>query len=305
VVCFGHVDVEGGVVGLSFTQPGRVGEVLVREGEDVAAGAVLVRLEDRLPRLRLAETAAALAAAEAQLAQARGVPERHRARRAQQRAALEAVRYQVSAARHALTRRQKLAGDELIAAEDAAVAADQLGQLEALERAERARGDELERHDPPAEVRRAEGELAVLQARLEQARYALDECCLRAPRAGRVVCIQASPGDGVTGQPARPAVQFCPDRPRLIRAEVEQEYAGRVAVGQPARVEDDVLEDRHWRGRVVRLSDWYTRRRSPSLEPLQQNDVRTLECLVELEPGQPPVRLGQRMRVLLGGAGPG
>jgi hypothetical protein len=30
------------------------------------------------------------------------------------------------------------------------------------------------------------------------------------------------------------------------------------------------------------------------------NDVRTLECLVVLEPGQPPLRIGQRVRVLIG-----
>jgi multidrug resistance efflux pump len=303
VVCFGHVDVEGGVVGLCFTQAGRVAEVPVREGEDVAAGAVLVRLDDRLPRLRLAEAEAALASARSQLAQVRELPEQHRAKLAQQQAAVEAARFQVSAARHSLARKRKLAEAQQLNPEDVAVAVDQLAQLEALERAEQARRTEQERHDPLVEVRRAEAEVAVLEARLEQARHTLDQCSLRAPRAGRVVRVLVTPGDGVSGQPGQPAIQFCPDRTRLIRAEVEQEFAGRVAVGQAARVEDDVREGGRWRGRVVRLSDWYTQRRSPSLEPLQQNDVRTLECLIELEPGQAPVRLGQRVRVMLGEEG--
>jgi hypothetical protein len=47
------------------------------------------------------------------------------------------------------------------------------------------------------------------------------------------------------------------------------------------------------------MSDWYTHRRSILLEPSQQNDVRTLECIVEVDPGQPPVRIGQRMRVTI------
>jgi hypothetical protein len=95
-------------------------------------------------------------------------------------------------------------------------------------------------------------------------------------------------------------VQFCPQGPRLIRAEVEQEFAARVAVGQAVRAEDDAHSGAVWRGRVVRLSDWYTRRRSVLQEPLQRNDVRTLECLIELEPGQPPLRIGHRLRVIIG-----
>jgi hypothetical protein len=35
-------------------------------------------------------------------------------------------------------------------------------------------------------------------------------------------------------------------------------------------------------------------------EPLQFNDVRTLECIVQLDPGQPALRIGQRVRVTLG-----
>ena len=102
--------------------------------------------------------------------------------------------------------------------------------------------------------------------------------------------------DKITG------VLFCPDGPRLVRAEVEQEYASQVQVGQSATVQDDSGAAGTWHGRVARLSDWYTRRRSTLDEPLQLNDVRTLECLIALDPGQPPLRIGQRIRVTIGPA---
>ena len=35
------------------------------------------------------------------------------------------------------------------------------------------------------------------------------------------------------------------------------------------------------------------------LEPGQLNDVRTLECIIALEPDQPPLRIGQRVRVVI------
>ena len=62
------------------------------------------------------------------------------------------------------------------------------------------------------------------------------------------------------------------------------------------------LTNETWRGKVVRLSDWYTHRRSMLQEPLQFNDVRTLECIVQLDPGQSALRIGQRVRVTLGAA---
>jgi len=93
--------------------------------------------------------------------------------------------------------------------------------------------------------------------------------------------------------------------PLIVRAEVEQEFAGRVAVGQKALVQDDATGGGSWRGQVKSLSGWYSHRRSMLLEPLQFNDVRTLECIVTLDPDQDltQLRIGQRVRVTLTGAG--
>jgi hypothetical protein len=99
-------------------------------------------------------------------------------------------------------------------------------------------------------------------------------------------------------------VLFCPKGERLIRAEVEQEFAGQVTVGQTALVEDDTGTGATWTGKVLRVSDWFTHRRSILQEPLQFNDVRTLECLIAVAHGQPPLRIGQRVRVTIGQSGP-
>jgi hypothetical protein len=65
-------------------------------------------------------------------------------------------------------------------------------------------------------------------------------------------------------------------------------------------IRDDSNAPAVWRGRVTSLSDWYTQRRSILQEPLQLNDVRTLECLIAVDPDQAPLRIGQRVRVLIG-----
>jgi multidrug resistance efflux pump len=300
VVCFGHVDVEPGVTSLYPVQTGRVIEVLVREGAQVKPGAVLLRVDDRLARLRVQEAEADVKAAEAQLAQIRKLPEQHEAKVAQQKAVIEATQRRLSAARHVLARKRELQKIQQLSAEEVGAAGDQVTEVEAAERGEQAKLRELDSLEPAVTVARAEADLAAKQARLEQARYALDECALRAPAAGTVLRVLVGVGELLGPQPKQPVMLFCPDQPRLIRAEVEQEFAGRVALGQGATIQDDSGASGAWRGKVVRISDWYTQRRSILQEPLQFNDVRTLECIIELEPGQPPLRIGQRVRVTLG-----
>jgi multidrug resistance efflux pump len=301
VVCFGHVDVEYGVTTLCPDQPGRVAEVLVREYDTVQAGAVLLRLDDDRARLRVQEAQAALGAARARFAQVRQLPRQHQLQLAQLQAGLDALTERYSAAKHLCAHKQGLYEQKLLSRADLDAARDQVREIEALLRAEQARLAELQAHDPALDVRCAEEEVEGREAGLRQAEQGLRECALRAPADGRVLRLLVGPGDmlGVAPRPA--AVLFCPDGPRLVRAEVEQDYAHEVAVGQAAVVHDDSGAPGQWRGRVARVADWYTRRRSVLDEPLQPQDVRTLECLIALDPGQPPLRIGQRVRVTIGG----
>jgi multidrug resistance efflux pump len=300
VVCFGTADLENGVASLSPLQPGRVVEVLVQENQTVAAGTVLLRLEDDLARSRLTEAQAALEAAQVQLAQARKQPEAQRGRIAQQRDSVQAMAYKVSAARRMLERQQHLLQSRLTTSQEAAAAEDQVKELEALERAEKQRLADLETQDPENDMRRAEKEVAVLQAKREQARLGLEECRLRAPMAGTVLRLLVGPGDLVGGLPKQPAVLFAADTPLVVRAEVEQEFAGRLAVGQTVVVQDEASSDGTWHGRVSRIARWYSQRRTVLNTPLQMTDVRTVECLISLDKGQAPLRIGQRVRVLVG-----
>jgi hypothetical protein len=112
-----------------------------------------------------------------------------------------------------------------------------------------------------------------------------------------------SEGEVLGPNPRQPAVLFCPSGPRIIRAEVEQEYARFVANGQKATIQDDSTGTGTWHGRVKRLSDWYTQPRPNLPETLPLNDVRTLEAIIELDPNQPPLRIGQRVRVKMEGSG--
>jgi multidrug resistance efflux pump len=301
VVCFGHVDVEQGVTPLYPLQPGRVEELHVREGQAVKAGTVLFSLDRRAPEILVRQAEADLDAGRARLEQARKLLDQQPLREAQQAAAVEAVREKLRAAEAVLAHREELRRANVHGSPAEMEAARALvGEVKAALRAEEKKLDELRLNDPRLEVRRAEADVKAKEAALERARLAVSECDVTAPCDGAVLRLLVSKGETLGGQPRQPAAWFCPQGPRVVRAEVDQEFARRVAVGQAATVRDDTIDGERWTGRVVRLSDWYTQRRSILQEPLQFNDVRTLECTIALDPDQPPPRIGQRVRVAIG-----
>src|SRR5262249_2915477 len=156
----------------------------------------------------------------------------------EQKAVADATGHRLAAARHLRDRKEQLVKINQINAAEARAAAEAVKELEAAERGEQEKLEELETADVDTGIARAEAALKAREARLEQARRALEECVLRAPRDGMVLRVLVGPGD-LVGQPAKgPAVFFLPAGPRIVRAEVEQEYADRVVVGRRAIVED-------------------------------------------------------------------
>jgi multidrug resistance efflux pump len=300
VVCFGHVDLETGVREMHPTMPGRVAEVLVREGEIVPAGVTLLRMEDTLARRRVDEARAALDAAQAELAEGRILPEQHRLLQEQARAAAKAAEAQRNMAEEALTRKQELERKNLLTnRSELLISQEQLTAAKEALLIKEAEKRSLSLRDPQTAVRLLEIKVARAEALLAQAKAALGDYVLIAPKAGTVLRVTVGPGDTLAGPPRQAAIQFCPEGPRVIRAEVEQAFAALIAEGQTVRIEDDTHAAGQWTGRVQRVSDWFTQKRATLQEPLQFNDVRTLECVIALDPDQQRLRLNQRVRVTI------
>jgi multidrug resistance efflux pump len=298
LVCFGYADVEAGVASLYPLQPGQVERVPVKEGQAVHAGDVLVRLDHRTADCLVRQARADLAAARAQQEQARQLLAQQPLREAEQQAVLDTLAARLRGAEWLLARREELRGVQ-VSDKEVEAARAQCDEVKAMIRGEERKLDELRLNDPRQSLARAEADVEAKQARLDQALLALDQCDLKAPSDGAVLRVLVSAGDVLGPQPRQPAVFFCPEGPRIVRAEVDQEFAAGVALGQPAVLQDDGRSGLTWHGQVYRVSDWYTHRRSILQEPLQLNDVRTLECLIAVDSGQPPLRIGQRFQVTL------
>ena len=299
----GLADLEQGVTALYPLQPGRVAKVFVKDGDEVSNGAPLFALDDATQKDDVDAAEADLAGAKSQVDQARLLQPQHQAQIDAQQQVVDARKQEAAAAHAKATEADKLSNSEThaVSVESARAADAQAQAADATVRAEEAKLRLLQADDPSIAMRVAESAVRGKEAQLRKAQQAVRECTVLAPVKGTVERIQVGVGEALGPTAQQPAVLFAAEGPRIIRTEVEQEWASHVALDQTATVVDFSGNGPTWHGRVTRISDWYAHRRSMLLEPLQFNDVRTLECIVTLDADQPPVKIGQRVRVTLAG----
>jgi multidrug resistance efflux pump len=299
LACLGFADLPYGVTSLVPPQAGVIREVLVKENVHVKAGDELVRLDDRMEQLRVAEARAAVASARTGLQQAEETRAQHQALLSQQQAALDAARFRLSASLQLLAHKVELGRLKLMAPAEVAAAEDQVKELEALERAERAKLTELRARNVQLPIKRGRAEVEVAQARLDLAVQAQQDCVLRAPRDGTVLRLLAGPGDFVGGASRQPALSFAADGPVIIRAEVDQEFANRAAEKRTATILNDSDARQRWTGTVTSVGRWFSPRRVTSPEGTTTGSSLVLECIILLDPTPTPPRINQRVRVLI------
>jgi multidrug resistance efflux pump len=298
VVAFGRVDVEEGICRMYATvQAGVVSQVPVKQGETVPAGAVLVRLDDTLARKKTDEAEAAVEAAEVAHANGLSLPQQHRSKLKQAQEAVEAAASQKASAKSALETEQKLVQQNVTgSAETIKLAQERLRQAENQLHIRQEDLSQLNAIDPNAQLRLLEVQVKQAKAVLAQAREALKQYTLVAPSAGTVMQITVRAGDTVGGAAPLPAIQFCPAGPRIVKAEVDQASASLVKVGQRVMIEDDSHAAGQWSGRVKWVADWFTNPRPVLVpDPNQPADARMMECWIELDPGQPTLKINQRV----------
>jgi RND family efflux transporter MFP subunit len=204
---------------VSSKQTGKVQEVLIEEGMVVAAGQLLARLEDTLPRSEYALREAQVDAA---------------------RATLIELRVQIEQARLDHGRTTGLAAGQLASAADVDRTRLALAALDArLERAQR-------------DVTVAERALALQQ------RY-VDDTEIRAPFAGVVVAKAAQPGEMISpvsagGGFTRTGICTLVDMDSLeVEVDVNEAYINRVQAGQAVGIALNAYPDERLPGSVIAI----------------------------------------------------
>jgi HlyD family secretion protein len=293
-VALGRVEPLSREIKIAASVPGRIVEVLVGANDKVFAGELVVRLDDE-------EAAARVAAADARVALAKrarndqATPAGSAERRKAEDAAYDAERA-TAEARVALDRvaAERRAGSAAPADLDAARTA--LTRAQDRQREQRDALAKLRAASDTALPSRLEGELNVARAEWTLALAMLEKTRIRAPFDAAVLQVDARQGE--LAVPAlEPALVVLGDVSALrVRAEVDEQYLGRMRVGQRVVVRAVAFRGRDFDGKVASIARIVGPSRINARGPRKFSDVDVLEAVVDLpDPG--PLVVGEPVDV--------
>ena len=232
---------------LGFPVAGRIASVAVAEGERVAAGDTLARLDARELDARVEAARADAGAAEAALAELRaGARSQEIASAA---AALAAAESRTAEAAENAARARTLFDGGAISRQALDRALTEKRAAEAAETQAREALD-LTREGPRREtLQAAEARLAQALARLESAEATRAHATVVAPFDGIVTVRHREPGETVG--PGAPVLTLLDPDDRWVRIYVREDRLGAVRLGAAARIVSDTYPDRAFDGEVV------------------------------------------------------
>jgi len=250
----GRVDVEGGIVRIVAQRDGIVAAVHGQVGDAVKAGDVLIELDDTQAKIGVEMARAELGQAEAQAAAVR--------------AKLPLLKQRAARVDEA-SRAGATSGQ---AADDANQALLELN----------------------AESAAAQAGVATARQKLKQAEYEVSVRSVRAPVAGRLIARDANVGAAVAAQPTAVLAQLLPDTPRIVRAELNEGFVGRIKPGMHAQVSAEVDASKAYAATVRRIGEVFGPSRLAE-EGQESIDARDVECILDLTDSA--LRVGQRVQV--------
>jgi HlyD family secretion protein len=293
----GRVEPSGGEVRIGAQVPGRVAEVLVAANDKVAAGDLLVRLEDDdlVPRVHAAAAEVAVRKRERDSAEAIGKPAQDR--RSAEDTLANAER-QLAQAREDQDRvtKQRRAGSGTDADVDKVRDATEKARERLLQARDGLRKALAAEGLPPPT--RPEVALTAARADLSLAEAALEMTRIRAATAGTVLQVSAKAGETIAPSPEIALLVMGNLSSLRVRAELEERDLGKVRVGQAAVVRSDAFPGKDFEGKVTFLAQSLGPSRLGQRGPRKPVDVDVLEVLIELA-GNPPLLPGMRVDVFV------
>lgn len=236
-------------ISLSATASEVITEVLVREGQTVAAGQLLLRLDDRRQSARVAQAAAEVARAEAQLMEWQNGARSEHIAAAQAR--LQGAQANAMAADNQLDRVRSLFQQKLVGKAEFDQALAQRDTTQAAVKDAREQWQLLLAGTRVEQLQQARAQLAAAQAALELERAALADLSVTATRAGRVDALPWLRGDRVSAGTVL-AVLLVEDAP-YARVYLPQRFRAGLREGDELQVRVDGV-DRVFSGHIRSIS---------------------------------------------------
>ena len=253
VVSTNNAYVRGNVTQIAAEVAGRITEVRVGDYETVAAGAILARVDDRVPLAQCAEAAAALEHAKAALANNDQSALSAEAALAGRNAGLNAARGQLVLMQADAARAEGLVARNAVPVRSGDIARAALGS--AVSAVDQAVAEVEIAKQKIAEVgvvrRELDAEVAIAVARLDAAKARLADTYIRAPVAGQLGEVSVRAGQYVV--PGSSLMPLVPQS-RWIIANFKESQAVGLAVGQRVAIRIDALGGLPLTGWIARIS---------------------------------------------------
>ncbi len=281
---------------------GLVRRQLFRQGSEVAAGDPLFQLD---PAVFAAEKAMAAAV----LQRAESVPPRAQLQVGRIEALLKTQAASQQAHDDALAARAQAAAEATLQEAQArrgALEARKAVQMRLLDRLRRAAKEQAV---SPQSLDEAEAAMATLTgewrgtvamtalvtAKRDAARYEVERRQVRAALPGRVARRSVQPGDAVSATAMTDLFVMIPDTPRIVRAEIQENFVRLVKPGMVADIVSESDERIGTAGKVVRIGSFLDARRTGE-SGTERADVRVAKSILEIESPE-ALLIGQRVYV--------
>jgi HlyD family secretion protein len=296
----GRVEARSREIKIAAPMIGRIAQVLVRANDKVAAGDLLVRLDDGdvFARIAVAEAQVALhKRARNDASTPKGSADRRKAEDAVADAQTAVFNSQVALDNATVAMRtENGTEDDVTKARDARTSAQDT--LKQKQNGLREVNDNKDTKLPS----RLEGELNVARADLAVARVALEKTRVRSPLAGTVLQVQAQAGELAVPSSEAPLITLADLSSLRVRAELDERDIGKVRTGQRAVVRAAAFPGREFEGKVASTAQIVGPGRISARGARKLSDVDVLEVVVDIaEPG--PLVVGMQVDVYLSAEG--
>jgi membrane fusion protein (multidrug efflux system) len=308
VISTGVVVPENGMVPLVPNVKGEVIEVMVKNDQIVKKDDVLLKMDATVAVNLFKKAEVGVKEAERQLEQAKSgmtiYQTTHQLRRDGQLLVIEGLRSKLAGQNEKVAKLENLVKQKLSAQAEIELPAAK-GEAKSIEfniKAEQKKLDAIDAEKPGNLVAGAENALEAAKLERDLALYRVDACVLKAPADGVIMEAYSSVGTKFGEQLVKPAFLFYSGK-LIVKAEIYQESAHRVAVGQTAEITDHSNNGQKWTGKVISVGRGFLPRREATAitDFIPQNQEMVLECRIALDPDQKTPFVNQKVRVRLAG----
>jgi HlyD family secretion protein len=278
----GVVEAASEEIAIRAETSGRLISVPVEEGDRVARGEIVAKLDQSLARAQVEAAGAEVKLRQADLtAVLNGA---NQLQRLEVWVHMKQAETAVAEARAEYDRRKKLFEEGAIPKEEVERAQNALTLAE--QRSEEAT---LHRRMIGAKAvdtdrQRAEAALAAAKANLDEARALFAKTIIRAPLAGVVVHKYLKSGE-LAAEVSGPILAIADVSHLRVRAEIDEADVGALRLGEESYVTAPAYGDHRFKGHVIRIASELGRKRVTSGDPAERIDAKVLETLIDLDPG--------------------